>query len=75
VSETVNQFGRLDYAVNNAGIGGPPVLSAEHSLEDWRKTLDVNLSGVWMSSRAQIRVMLGQEEREESVISIMTDFP
>ncbi|KAL5340904.1 hypothetical protein BJX70DRAFT_396287 [Aspergillus crustosus] len=66
VAETAAHFGRIDYAVNNAGIGGSQALSADHELEDWKRTLDVNLNGVWMSSRAQIRVMLGQEKREDT---------
>ncbi|RDW65642.1 SDR family NAD(P)-dependent oxidoreductase [Aspergillus mulundensis] len=66
VTQTVRQFGRIDYAVNNAGIAGPGALSAEHNVDDWKRTIDVNLHGVWLSSRAQIGVMLGQERREDS---------
>ncbi|KAL4985912.1 hypothetical protein BDW68DRAFT_179271 [Aspergillus falconensis] len=66
VALTVRKFGRIDYAVNNAGIGGSGALSAEHSMEDWVRTMDVNLRGVWLSSRAEISVMLEQEKREDS---------
>lgn len=65
VAETAHRFGRIDFAVNNAGIGGPASLSAEHSVEEWNKTISINLHGVWMSSRAEIRTMLQQEKREE----------
>ncbi|OQN98113.1 hypothetical protein B0A48_15945 [Cryoendolithus antarcticus] len=60
VEQTVKAFSRLDIAVNNAGIGGE---AATHSLEfnSWRKTMAVNLDGVWLCQRAQIRQMLEQE--------------
>ncbi|KAL4738818.1 hypothetical protein BDV11DRAFT_170680 [Aspergillus similis] len=64
VADAVRQFGRIDYAVNNAGIGGSGALTAEHNVEDWIRTIDVNLHGVWLSSRAEIREMLTQEKRE-----------
>ncbi|OJJ54348.1 hypothetical protein ASPSYDRAFT_81987 [Aspergillus sydowii CBS 593.65] len=66
VAETADRFGRIDFAVNNAGIGGPASLSAEHSVDEWKKTISINLHGVWMSSRAEIRTMLQQEKREDS---------
>jgi NAD(P)-dependent dehydrogenase (short-subunit alcohol dehydrogenase family) len=65
VADAVRQFGRIDYAVNNAGIGGSGALSAEHKVEDWIRTIDVNLQGIWLSSRAEIREMLTQDKREE----------
>ncbi|KAF9887227.1 hypothetical protein FE257_010355, partial [Aspergillus nanangensis] len=64
VTQTVNKFGRIDYAVNNAGIGGSAVLSAEHEVEEWKKTIDIDLNGVWLSSRAQLQVMQKQEKLE-----------
>ncbi|KAL5363837.1 hypothetical protein BJX96DRAFT_167811 [Aspergillus floccosus] len=66
VSQTVNAFGRIDYAVNNAGIGGSAVLSAEHDIKDWQRTIDIDLNGVWMSSRAELQVMQKQEKLEDS---------
>lgn len=62
VAEVIRRFGRIDFAVNSAGIGGTLALSAEVSVDAWSKTLDVNLNGVWMSSRAEIRAMLQQEK-------------
>jgi NAD(P)-dependent dehydrogenase (short-subunit alcohol dehydrogenase family) len=61
VKATANKFGSIDYAVNNAGIAGPLVRSAEHSMADWHQTMNVNLHGVWMSQRAEIRQMLKQK--------------
>ncbi|KAL3486874.1 hypothetical protein BJX62DRAFT_241560 [Aspergillus germanicus] len=65
ITKTKTEFKRIDYAVNNAGISGSPALSAEHDVSSWRKTLDVNLTGVWMCSRAQIAAMLAQEKRPD----------
>jgi NAD(P)-dependent dehydrogenase (short-subunit alcohol dehydrogenase family) len=54
-------FGRIDFAVNNAGINGPLALASDVSFEDWKKTIDINLSGVWLCQRAEITQMLLQE--------------
>jgi NAD(P)-dependent dehydrogenase (short-subunit alcohol dehydrogenase family) len=67
VADTVSQLGRIDYAVNSAGVGGPLALSADHEVEGWTKTLDIDLTGVWLSSRAEIRAMLQQKRYEEYV--------
>ena len=59
VAKTVERFGRLDGAVNNAGITGgmfKPV--AEFTDEDWGSVIDTNLTGVFMSMRAQIPALL-----------------
>jgi NAD(P)-dependent dehydrogenase (short-subunit alcohol dehydrogenase family) len=65
VSSTCKHFGRIDYAVNNAGIGGQAIRSADSKLVDWQKTVDVNLTGVWLCARAQIREMLKQDVLEK----------
>ena len=46
LAETVNQFGKLDILVNNAGIySGKPM--AEHTLNDYRETMDINVKAVF----------------------------
>lgn len=60
VRKAVEEFGRLDIAFNNAGIGGPKALTADCSLEEWNKTLAVNLTGVWLGMKYQIVQMLKQ---------------
>jgi NAD(P)-dependent dehydrogenase (short-subunit alcohol dehydrogenase family) len=59
VRETVKKFGRLDCAVNNAGISGPrftPV--ADVTEEQWDQVMNVNLKGVWLCLKDEIRAML-----------------
>jgi NAD(P)-dependent dehydrogenase (short-subunit alcohol dehydrogenase family) len=58
VAETVKHFGKLDIAVNNAGIGGPAGITAEYAIEDWDKVIAINLSGVFYGLRYQIPAML-----------------
>jgi NAD(P)-dependent dehydrogenase (short-subunit alcohol dehydrogenase family) len=58
VEETVNRFGRLDYAFNNAGIEGSPAPTDECSEGNWDRTIAVNLTGVWRCMRAEIPRML-----------------
>lgn len=54
----LDRFGRLDVAVNNAGIGGGNVRTAEYSLEDWDKVIAVNLSGVFYGMKYQLPAMI-----------------
>ena len=59
VAKTVERFGRLDGAVNNAGItGGMFKPLADYDDEDWHSVIDTNLTGVFQCMRAQIPAML-----------------
>jgi NAD(P)-dependent dehydrogenase (short-subunit alcohol dehydrogenase family) len=58
VQAAVEAFGRLDIAVNNAGIGGPQAPTGQYPLDGWQAVLAVNLSGVFYSMRAEIPAML-----------------
>ena len=61
VARTVERFGRLDAAFNNAGIEGEPGDTIACGEENWDRTIAVNLTGVWLSMRCEIRQMLTQE--------------
>lgn len=61
VDSAVEEYGRLDYAFNNAGIGGEQADVAEYPPEQWRAVIDVNLVGVFNCMRAEIRRMTRQD--------------
>lgn len=61
IEEVVHKFGRLDYAVNCAGILGSNHASADESVEDFDRVNNVNYRGLWLCSRAEIRAMLKQD--------------
>jgi NAD(P)-dependent dehydrogenase (short-subunit alcohol dehydrogenase family) len=57
---TLKTYGRLDYACNNAGIGGPAMTSGDYREEDWRAVIDVNLTGAWLCMKYELPIMLKQ---------------
>jgi NAD(P)-dependent dehydrogenase (short-subunit alcohol dehydrogenase family) len=60
VRQTVEKFGRLDIAFNNAGIEGSLTPIVDQSEEDWNRTIDINLKGTWLCLKYEIRQMLKQ---------------
>ena len=58
VSEAVDRFGSLDVLVNNAGIGSSSFQIHEEPVELWDRTIDVNLKGVFLGTRATVPAML-----------------
>lgn len=59
IKKTVDTYGRLDCAFNNAGIGIPGT-TVECSEEDWDRVLEVNLKGVWLCMKYELSQMLIQ---------------
>lgn len=57
-SEAVRQFGRLDFAFNNAGVMGHNVSTADFKEDVWDQTIAVNLTGVFLSMKYQIPAIL-----------------
>ena len=60
VEQTVERFGRLDVAVNNAGTEGQLGPLAEQSEDNYRSTFDTNVLGTLLSLKHEMRVMLKQ---------------
>ncbi len=69
VVKVVEQFGRLDIAVNNAGIG---ILGADEQLDqaDWDKVIAVNLTGTFLCAQAAAQQMIRQTPTEGKIINI-----
>lgn len=57
VAKTVEKYGRLDIACNNAGIGGPSSPTGEYDIAGWDKVIGINLNGVFYGCRYQLEQM------------------
>ena len=60
VDKTIQVYGRLDFAFNNAGIEGVSAPTQDCTEENWDKTININLKGVWLCMKYQIPHMLKQ---------------
>ena len=60
IQRTVTEYGHLDIAFNNAGIEGAFGPIIRQSEEDFDRTISVNLKGVWLCLKYEIRQMLKQ---------------
>jgi len=60
VAACIEEYGRLDYAHNNAGIGAPPSPLHEASHDAFQRVLGVNVVGVWLCLKYEAREMLRQ---------------
>ncbi len=69
VRQVVERFGRLDIAVNNAGIG---ILGADEEIDqaDWDKVIAVNLTGTFLCAQAEAQQMIRQQPTEGKIINI-----
>ena len=61
VAETVARYGRLDAAMNNAGITSPHFLFHEMPLDEWDRMIRINLTSVFLCMKAEIAQMLTQD--------------
>lgn len=60
VAQTVGAYGRLDAAVNNAGISGASAPTGDYTEEDWDRVMAVNLRGVWLCMKHELAQMTAQ---------------
>lgn len=70
VTKTVETFGRLDYAFNNAArLDETLAPLADLTEEDFDKTVAINLKGVWLGMKYQIRQMLAQQPKGGAIVN------
>ena len=58
VEKTIQEFGNLHFAINNAGIEGKQAPCQEIESDEWNKVIDINLKGVWLGMKYQIPEIL-----------------
>jgi len=61
VNHTIEVFGRLDYAINNAGIEGKLKGITDLTEDDWDQVLDINLKGTFLCMKYEAKAMLNQD--------------
>jgi NAD(P)-dependent dehydrogenase (short-subunit alcohol dehydrogenase family) len=67
VDKTVARWGHLDCAVNNAGTTGASAPTAEYTIDDWTRTIEPNLTSVFICLRHEIPAML---ERGGAIVNM-----
>ncbi len=70
INKTVEVFGRLDVAVNNAGIGGKFGKLLDQSKHDFDQMMAINVGSVFYGMQYQIRQMLGQENPGGRIVNV-----
>jgi NAD(P)-dependent dehydrogenase (short-subunit alcohol dehydrogenase family) len=68
-AEIKSRFGRLDLLFNNAGIATAPAALEDLKVDDWRATIDTNLTGTFLCTRAAFRLMKSQQPRGGRIIN------
>ncbi|WP_205758633.1 SDR family NAD(P)-dependent oxidoreductase [Qingshengfaniella alkalisoli] len=70
VAFALRTYGKLNYAVNNAGIGGNAAPTGEVDIENWDRVIDINLNGVLYAMRYQIPAMLDAGAAECAIVNM-----
>jgi NAD(P)-dependent dehydrogenase (short-subunit alcohol dehydrogenase family) len=68
-AKTKQAFGRLDLLFNNAGIGAPGVNLEDLTVEQWKKVVDINLTGSFLCTQEAFRMMKDQDPRGGRIIN------
>ena len=68
VEKVVGTYGRLDYALNNAGIDGAIAPITDYPEEAWNEIIATNMTGVWLCMKYEIPHMLKQGKGDKSLI-------
>ena len=61
IQAAVDRHGRIDILVNNAGIDGDQAITADSSLENWRRVMSINMDGVYYGMKFVLPVMVSQK--------------
>jgi NAD(P)-dependent dehydrogenase (short-subunit alcohol dehydrogenase family) len=61
IQEALKNFGQVDILVNNAGIGTTGLI-IDHTVDDWEKSMSVNLKGTFLCSRAAAKAMIPRKK-------------
>jgi NAD(P)-dependent dehydrogenase (short-subunit alcohol dehydrogenase family) len=72
VDSILSRTGRIDILVNNAGIAGRAISIGEQTEEDWQPFFAVNMTGVFLSTRALVRTRILDQLAPEEIF-YMTD--
>jgi len=70
VDFAVETYGALNYAVNNAGIGGASAPVGDIDIEDWDRVIGINLSGVLYGMRYQVPAILAAGASEGAIVNM-----
>ncbi len=70
VELALSRFGKLNYAVNNAGIGGKQAPTGDLDIDDWNRVIDINLHGVLYGMRYQIPAMLEAGAADSAIVNM-----
>ncbi len=68
VDQTIEAYGALHIACNNAGVGGNMTFTADQDLDAWNRVININLNGVFYCMKYQIAAML--EAGEGAIVNI-----
>jgi len=68
-AKTKEAFGRLDLLFNNAGVGAPGINMEDLTFEQWKKVVDINLTGAFLCTQEAIRMMKDQIPRGGRIIN------
>jgi NAD(P)-dependent dehydrogenase (short-subunit alcohol dehydrogenase family) len=68
-AEVERRFGRLDLLFNNAGTGAPPKPLEQLSFEEWKRVVDVNLTGAFLCTQGAFRLMKAQDPKGGRIVN------
>jgi NAD(P)-dependent dehydrogenase (short-subunit alcohol dehydrogenase family) len=72
IDSVIREYGRIDGAFNNAGMRGARVDIADMSTDEWRRVMDLNVTGVFLAARAEMKAM--RPRKSGSIVNIASIF-